>query len=525
MISTLRTTISCSVLALAAFLGPASLAPESKPAIDLQQGVMAGEVTQTAAILQSRLTSSRAFRDSRWLGIVGTRGIGRFELSQQSDFGNSFYTEWITARPEYDFIVKTKVTELLPSTRYYYRLIYGWDKNSLQTSQTCRFRTHSGSQAVDEFSFAIVTGMNYSFFHHQRTRNQSIPPYRGPDKHLGYPALAVILRLKPDFFVGTGDNVYYDHPGNEDLQVGRAETQHQMRMKHHEQYSQPRFIQLFREVATYWMKDDHDYRFNDSDPINPILIRNNVGLDYYPKTNLYPRYSGSGFKPSHELGVRIFREQLPVVDPEDENAVTYRTYRVNKLLQIWFVEGRDYRTPNDMPDGPEKTIWGKEQKKWLKKTLLESDATFKILYSPTPMVGPDDASKRDNHVNPRGIRHEGNEFFCWLKANGFSSDRFFIVCGDRHWQYRAIHPSGFEEFSCGALVDANAGLGSYPGQPRSSDPEGKIKQPYHYKEPTGGFLMVTVKPAADMTTATAAFTFYDEKGVVLYSHSKKVKTK
>ncbi len=62
----------------------------------------------------------------------------------------------------------------------------------------------------------------------------------------------------------------------------------------------------------------------------------------------------------------------------DPEAKTYRTYRPNRDLQIWFVEGRDYRDPNKMPDGPEKTLWGAQQIAWLKRTLLESDATFRL---------------------------------------------------------------------------------------------------------------------------------------------------
>ena len=38
---------------------------------------------------------------------------------------------------------------------------------------------------------------------------------------------------------------------------------------------------------------------------------------------------------------------------------------MNRSLQLWFVEGRDYRSANDDPDGPQKSIWGKEQRDWL----------------------------------------------------------------------------------------------------------------------------------------------------------------
>ncbi len=70
--------------------------------------------------------------------------------------------------------------------------------------------------------------------------------YTGPDKDLGYPALAAIMKMKPDFFVGTGDSVYYDS-----LDAFEAKDITGMRRKWHEQLVQPRFVELFRSVPTY----------------------------------------------------------------------------------------------------------------------------------------------------------------------------------------------------------------------------------------------------------------------------------
>ena len=487
--------------------------------VELGHGLMVGAVEDTSAILQSRLTSTGRLVDHRWSGVLGIEGISRFEVATGADFKNPIRTAWLAALPENDYIVKVKVDGLRPETRYYYRLVYGPDKSRLKKSTAATFTTLSGPTGQVSYSFALAACMNYTFFHY--TGHGGHSPYSGPDKELGYPGLASILALEPDFFVGLGDNVYYDVPGADQDMRGRAETQHQLRMKYHEQFSQQRFPDLFARVATYWLKDDHDYRFNDSDPVNPVRIHiydgSNTGT--YPKENLFPRHSGSGHAPTHELGVRMFREQLPVVDPRVSDTVTYSTRRVNRDLQIWIVEGRDYRSPNDFPDGPRKTIWGKEQKEWLKRTLLESDATFKVLFSATPMVGPDYAAKRDNHVNPGGFQTEGDEFFRWLTAERFSTDHFMIVCGDRHWQYHAVHPSGFQEFSVGALADSNAILGFFPGDPKSSDPEGKIKHPYHFEEPTGGFLIMKIGQTGE-GRARMDFTFYDEKGKVLYTHAK-----
>jgi len=157
---------------------------------------------------------------------------------------------------------------------------------------------------------------------------------------------------------------------------------------------------------------------------------------------------------------------------------------------------------------------------WLKKTLLASDASFKILISPTPLIGPDSDSKTDNHTNVGGFQYEAAEFFKWSRENGLLKKGFYIICGDRHWQYQSIHPSGFEEFSCGALVDANAFRGIKPGDKKSTDPDAKIKQPFISPEPSGGFLEVVITPDHDDQTATATFNFRDELGTLLFAAAK-----
>ncbi|WP_246128178.1 alkaline phosphatase D family protein [Planctopirus ephydatiae] len=277
------------------------------------------------------------------------------------------------------------------------------------------------------------------------------------DKRLGFPSFESMLKLNPDFFIGTGDIVYYDHP----LRV--AKTVPQLRLCWHEQFRFPRLIEFFRRVPTYWSKDDHDFRFNESDNTSDELP--------LPKT-----------------GIDIFREQLPITAPGVDKR-TYRTHRVGKHLQIWLTEGRDYRSPNGMADGPEKSLWGTEQREWLKTTLKASDAKWKIIISPTPMVGPDDKKKIDNHADISGFRHEADAFFAWLKESKI--DNLKLVCGDRHWQYHSIHPSGIEEFACGALNDENSRMGVAPGAKNGSDPEARIKQPFTSATPLGGFLQIT----------------------------------
>jgi alkaline phosphatase/alkaline phosphatase D len=403
-------------------------------------------------------------------------------LSLTADFREAVRTEWLEATEERDFIVKTKVTGLQPATKYFYRLSFGETRESAKPGPARSFKTLPAPDSETAVKFVIGNCMNYAFFQRGPKGNgEGAAP--AEDRKLGYPSMETIKKLQPDFFIGAGDNVYYDHPV-----AKSAATQPEMRRKWHEQFVQPRLVSLFGEVPAFWLKDDHDYRYNDADPTGDKA-------------------------PTHALGINTFLEQLPIVDPLEKKPVTYRTYRVNKFLQIWMLEGRDYRSANSFADGPGKSLWGETQRSWLKQSLRNSDATFRLIISPTPMIGPDDATKRDNHTNPDGFRNEGDAFFAWLKERGMKN--IFILCGDRHWQYHSVHPIGYEEFSCGALNDENSRLGRKPGDPKSTDPQGLIKQLYTQTEKSGGFLLVHVTPEKSLEIS-----FHDDHGALLHKVAK-----
>lgn len=449
------------------------------------QGEMAGEVTATTALLQSRLTSAPGLLDG---DVPGAAGWARFRYAESPDFAGAGETPWIEARAENDFIVRAALRGLQPGRVYHYRLEFGRDREHVMEGPLRRFKTLPAPDASAPFRFVVGSCINYGFFMNGPNGTGKNARADAEDRRLGFPALAAMRRLDPDFFVGMGDNVYYDHPAK-----SAAQTLPELRRKWHEQFVLPRFVELFAVAPTYWIKDDHDHRYNDSDRTGDKA-------------------------PSHELGVRTFREQMPVVAVVDSNETTYRTHRVGRWLQLWLVENRDYRSPNKSPDGPDKTIWGVEQKAWLLRTILASDAPFKLLLTPTPMVGPDDAYKTDNHVNHDGFRTEGESFLAWLKAK--RQDNFHIITGDRHWHYHSIHPTGIEEFSAGALHVENARRGRAPGDPKSTDPQALVRQLYTDAKPTGGFLFVELTPAPDGTAARLRFSIRDEQGAELYTDEK-----
>ena len=233
--------------------------------------------------------------------------------------------------------------------------------------------------------------------------------------HKIYPSM---LKINPDFYVHTGDVEYYDKPGPYAL------TEDLMRFKWDRLFALPFQRHFFTQITTYFIKDDHDTLCDDVYP----------GMTY-------------GTVP-FERGLEIFdKEQFP------ENDKRYKTVRWGKDLQVWLVEGRNFRSKNSEPDGPDKTIWGKEQKQWLFSTLEKSNASFKIIITPTPILGPDRKNKNDNYANS-GFKYEGDQIREFINQQ----KNVFICNGDRHWQYVTHLPeTNLWEFSCGAGSDSHAG--------------------------------------------------------------------
>lgn len=449
------------------------------------QGQLAGEVTTESVLLQTRLTATTGLDETG--DVPGKPGMVRFEWSTDPQLGDSRFTDWRAASPAHDFIVRVRLTGLIPGTQYFYRTHAGAVAASSQPGPVNSFRTLPGAESAAAVRFCVGSCMNYSAFMLGKANGGGPVTATEEDRRLGFPVFAAMKELHPDFFVGTGDIVYYDHPART-----AATTLPELHRKWHEQFRFPRLVSFFSETATYWSKDDHDFRFNDAD-------------------------RGGARLPEAELGIDLFREQMPILEPDDAASPTFRTHRVNRWLQLWFTEGRDFRSRNRDPDGPEKSLWGTEQREWLQSTLQDSDATWKIIISPTPVVGPDDASKRDNHANLNGFRYEADSFFEWLNQQRL--ENVMVFCGDRHWQYHSIHPGGMEEFGCGALNDENSRRGVAPGSQRGTDPEGKIRQPYTYSEPTGGFLYVTCGTDAD-GRAELIIQFRDDHGTVLHTNRR-----
>ncbi len=433
------------ILVTTLFLIPLSLIAKEGPFIG--NGVKVGEVDTQSAIVWVRLTQTPeanfdqlpiftegltdtekdagTMPDDVFPGMEGETRVSYWPQEKRSE---TISTDWESVSRLSDYIFQFQLNNLESDTLYEYAVeARPVGSDGISATAKGQFLTAPRPDDAEAIRFIVTTC--------QAIRSID----SGREGHLTYEQM---LEFQPNFLVHTGDIVYYD-------KAPLAKTIAQARAKWNLMFAYGHNQTFHQNVTSYFMKDDHDTLKNDCWP----------GQTYGDLT--------------FAEGLKLFREQVPMGEH------TYRTYRWGKDVQIWMTENRDFRSSNRMQDGPNKTILGATQKAWLKRTILESDATYKFVISPGPIVGPDKKGKADNHGNDV-FKHEGQELRDFLSAQ----ENTYVICGDRHWQYCSEDPkTGLVELGCGSVNDQH----NFGGNP------GKDEIYHRYFSGKGGFLGITVE--------------------------------
>ncbi len=386
-----------------------------------------------------------------------------------------------------DYSVHLRLTSLRPSTPYHFRLwIKGEEADLVRAGQVHRFATAPEPSDLRDVSFIATTCFNHAVL---KDLEEGVWPAQGFRMFRGLLERVKAGALSFDFAILNGDTVYLDKQGS----GYRSRPEHQprgMRARYFDNYLLPLAQEFFRQFPAYFLKDDHDWRFNDADP---VFSAQTSPPRFYRQIGKY--YRGP---PGPLLGKKIFEEMHPV--ERGPQAAPYRTFRWGRGLQVWLLESRECRYPNgrelerykleglsapqegrydghlyypDYCGAPSvEEGWGQKQFSWLMESLKSSDAYFKIIVSPTPVLGPGQdiypelslrpvRRKADNHV--RRFRQELARFLEALQREELKN--VYFVSGDRHfiWHSRyQTHDQRFtlHEFGSGPFADDIVALGN-----------------------------------------------------------------
>ncbi|MEC3907763.1 alkaline phosphatase D family protein [Tamlana sp. 2201CG12-4] len=385
----------------------------------------------------------------------GISGEVKLTYFPKNDPQNKTQKDWVKVDDDKNFTKQWKLENLSSGTDYVIEIEARANKNAAISDKVVgAFKTSPNKDQTENIDFCIVTCHDYI----------------RKDDEKGHKIYEAMSKIKPDFYVHTGDIEYYDKP------KPYALTEELMRFQWDRLFALPLQRSFWANTTSYFMKDDHDVLKDDAFP----------GQTYGDV--------------SWDRGLEIFeKEQFP------QHHKYYKTVRWGKDLQIWITEGRKYRSKNSIPDGVNKTILGEAQKQWLFKTIKESDATFKVIILADPILGPDRENKSDNHANV-SFKTEGDQLRSFINQY----DNVFLCNGDRHWQYVTnLKDTNLWEFSCGPGSDSHAGGW------KAND----IRPEHKFLRVKGGFLKVNVSRSDDVAEIT--FSHCDVNGNIVNNKSFK----
>jgi len=235
----------------------------------------------------------------------------------------------------------------------------------------------------------------------------------------------------------------------------------------------------FRGNHLYNLLDENVRRFNAEIPQIVLWDDHEVRNNWYPTMSLESddRYTVKDPAVLVRNARRAFVEHVPIRSRGD--SPIFRSVPYGPLLEVFALDLRSYRGPNSLAlqrsRGPETSLAGAAQIRWLKQALSTSVATWKVIASDQPIGVPvvDPGIGFDAFANVNGppvgreteladllsyIEQERIRNVVWLTADVHYAAAFHYA--PERARFRNFHP--FWEFIAGPL---HAGTGA----PRTPD--------------------------------------------------------
>ena len=251
----------------------------------------------------------------------------------------------------------------------------------------------------------------------------------------------VMRQVEPAFFIHSGDTIYADGPISAEQPTPDGGIWKNLTTEAKSKVAET--LAEFRGNYAYNLMDEHVRRFNAEVPIFAQWDDHETTNNWYPQEDLSKDPKKTDYKVTSAalLGAqaaRAFQDYMPVRWGGAGDPFLYNSFQYGPHLEVFRIDMRTFRGPNTanrQPEpGPETVFLGEQQIRWLKRALLASDATWKVIASDMPigLLVRDGETAFENLANGEGpplgrelemagllrfIRDNGIRNVVWLTAD------------------------------------------------------------------------------------------------------------
>jgi alkaline phosphatase D len=329
----------------------------------------------------------------------------------------------VDALPESDFTAKVLLEDLPAGQDMFYRIRF----ENLAES------TVVGEPQIGRFRTAPSHRRSVTFVWSGDTAGQGW----GIDQSLGgMRTYATMLGNRPDFFIHSGDSIYADCPIPAEQTLPNGEIWRNLVTEEKSRVATT--LSDYRGNYKYNLLDANLRRFNADVPMFAQWDDHEVVNDWWPGQT---RFDSGNVSASllAARGRRAFCEFMPMRQTMAENGRIYRKIGYGPLLDVFMLDMRSYRGPNDdqreRSYGPASHLLGPAQTDWLKRELLRSNATWKVIAADLPigLISDDAVAQADGP--PLGRELEIADLLSFMKHAGVRNTVW--ITADMH--YTAAH--------------------------------------------------------------------------------------
>jgi alkaline phosphatase D len=199
---------------------------------------------------------------------------------------------------------------------------------------------------------------------------------------------ATMRRHNPDFLIHSGDTIYADGPILAETKLADGSVWRNTVLVP-EKAKVAETLDEFRAAHKYNLLDEHVRAFNAQVPVFGQWDDHEVTNNWSLSKQLPASYKERDITSLAARGARAFHEMYPLRPNLAEPGRVYRVLNYGPHLDVFMLDERSYRGANG-PNlqesyGPDAHFIGPEQLAWLKRALMDSRATWKVIASDMPI--------------------------------------------------------------------------------------------------------------------------------------------